>query len=204
MKASLFLVIFLGAFLISCKEKGPLPIHGPKEFIEGVDIDTVYHTIPFWNFENQEGERIGSDFYYGKVYIADFFFSHCPSICPEMLESLKLVQEELKDLDVEIVSYTVDPKNDDIERLKWYATSNEINTENWNFVTGNQHDIYELGVNGYFLPNQEDALAPGGFLHSEKIVLLDKMSRIRGWYDGTDLEEVKKLIKDAKTLLIEK
>lgn len=204
MKASLFLVIFLGAFLISCTEKGPLPIHGPKEFIEGVDIDTVYHTIPFWNFENQEGERIGSDFYYGKVYIADFFFSHCPSICPEMLESLKLVQEELKDLDVEIVSYTVDPKNDDIERLKWYATSNEINTENWNFVTGNQHDIYELGVNGYFLPNQEDALAPGGFLHSEKIVLLDKMSRIRGWYDGTDLEEVKKLIKDAKTLLIEK
>ena len=116
----------------------------------------------------------------------------------------ELAKEELKDLDVEIVSYTVDPKNDDIERLKWYATSNEINTENWNFVTGNQHDIYELGVNGYFLPNQEDALAPGGFLHSEKIVLLDKMSRIRGWYDGTDLEEVKKLIKDAKTLLIEK
>jgi protein SCO1/2 len=204
MKTRLFLAFILALFLISCSEKGPLPIHGPKEFLEGIDKDTVYHTIPFWNFENQEGNRIGSEFYYGKVYIADFFFSHCPSICPKMLENLKVVQKELEDTDIEIVSYTVDPKNDNVERLKWYAEENNIDTENWNFVTGNQQDIYKLGVNGYFLPNQEDALAPGGFLHSEKIVLLDKQSRIRGWYDGTDEEEVKKLIEDTKTLINEK
>lgn len=204
MKTTLFLALIAGLFLLSCSEKGPLPIHGPKEFLEGVDKDTVYHTIPFWNFENQEGDRIGSEFYYGKVYIADFFFTHCPTICPKMLESLKVVQEELKDLDIEIVSYTVDPKNDNVERLKWYAENNKINTYNWNFVTGNQNEIYELGVNGYFLPNQEDALAPGGFLHSEKIVLLDKQSRIRGWYDGTNQQEVIKLIEDIKRLVNEK
>lgn len=204
MKTTLFLALIAGLFLVSCSEKDPLPIHGPKEFLEGVDKDTVYHTIPFWNFENQEGDRIGSEFYYGKVYIADFFFTHCPTICPKMLESLKVVQEELKDLDIEIVSYTVDPKNDNVERLKWYAENNKINTYNWNFVTGNQNEIYELGVNGYFLPNQEDALAPGGFLHSEKIVLLDKQSRIRGWYDGTNQQEVIKLIEDIKRLVNEK
>lgn len=203
MKARLFLALISGLLLASCSEKAPLPIHGPKEFIEGIDKDTVYHAIPFWSFENQNGDRIGSEFYQGKVYIADFFFSHCPSICPQMLESLKVVQEELKGFDIEIVSYTVDPKNDNVERLKWYADNNEINTSNWNFVTGNQQEIYKLGVNGYFLPNQEDALAPGGFLHSEKIVLLDKKSRIRGWYDGTEEEEVRKLIEDTKTLINE-
>ena len=196
-----YLVVFVVALLAfsSCISE-PLPILGEKEFIEGVDKDTVYHTIPFWSFENQEGKMVGTTDYQGEIYIADFFFSHCPSICPKMLENMKYIQEELKDLNINIVSYTVDPKNDNVERLKWYVENNEINTDNWNFVTGIQQDIYELGVNGYLVPNQEDALAPGGFLHSEKFILIDKKSRIRGFYDGTELEQVDQLIKDVKTL----
>lgn len=196
-----YLVVFVVTLMVlsGCINE-PLPILGEKEFIEGVDKDTVYHTIPFWSFENQEGKMVGTTDYQGKIYIADFFFSHCPSICPKMLENMKYVQEELKDLNISIVSYTVDPKNDNVERLKWYAENNEINTDNWNFVTGIQQDIYELGVNGYLVPNQEDALAPGGFLHSEKFILIDEKSRIRGFYDGTELEQVNQLIKDVKTL----
>jgi len=204
MKNYLLISTIITLFLVSCGEQKPLPIHGPKEFVAGIDKDTVYHTIPYWNFTNQEGDRVGSEFLQGKVYIADFFFSHCPTICPVMLESLRKVQAELKDQEIEIVSYTVDPKNDTPERLKAYTKSNKIDVSNWNFVTGNQKDIYELGVNSYFLPNQEDALAPGGFLHSEKIVLLDRQARIRGWYDGTDEVQVNQLIKDTKTLLNEK
>lgn len=199
MKNYLVVIVVALLALSSCISE-PLPILGEKEFIEGVDKDTVYHTIPFWSFENQEGKMVGTTDYQGEIYIADFFFSHCPSICPQMLENMKYVQEELKDLNINIVSYTVDPKNDNVERLKWYAENNEINTDNWNFVTGIQQDIYELGVNGYLVPNQEDALAPGGFLHSEKFILIDKKSRIRGFYDGTELEQVDQLIKDVKTL----
>lgn len=199
MKNYLFVFVVALLALSSCISE-PLPILGEKEFIEGVDKDTVYHTIPFWSFENQEGKMVGTTDYQGEIYIADFFFSHCPSICPQMLENMKYVQEELKDLNINIVSYTVDPKNDNVERLKWYVENNEINTDNWNFVTGIQQDIYELGVNGYLVPNQEDALAPGGFLHSEKFILIDKKSRIRGFYDGTELEQVDQLIKDVKTL----
>lgn len=198
------LVLFIGLYFTSCTNNNPLPIHGPKEFIEGIDKDTIYHTIPYWNFENQAGERISSEFVNDKIYIADFFFSHCPSICPEMLVSLKKVQAELSDIDLEIISFTVDPKNDNVERLKWYAEKNEINTANWNFLTGVQQDIYELGVNGFLVPNQEDALAPGGFLHSEKFILIDKHSRIRGWYDGTVDAEMKQLVTDARKLNNEK
>lgn len=204
MRKLLIISAALVLFFASCQDHKSLPIYGPKEFVEGIDKDTVYHTIPYWNFENQEGNRVGSEFFQGKVYIADFFFSHCPTICPVMLESLREVQAALKGQDIEIVSYTVDPKNDTPERLKEYVTYNKIDTENWNFVTGNQKDIYELGVNSYFLPNQEDALAPGGFLHSEKIVLVDRQARIRGWYDGRNEEQVKQLINDTKTLLNEK
>ncbi len=198
---SYFLIISAVIVLLgSCSESEPLQIFGPKEFIEGVDKDTVYHTIPFWSFENQDGKMVGTNDYQGELYIADFFFSHCPSICPTMLENMKHVQKELEDYNINIISYTVDPKNDHVERLKWYTENNQIDTKNWNFVTGIQQDIYELGVKGYLVPNQEDALAPGGFLHSEKFILIDKKSRIRGFYDGTEEHDIEKLIKDVKTL----
>ena len=107
---------------------------------------------------------------------------------------------ELED-DVELISYTVDPDRDSVERLREYANSYDVNFNNWNLLTGDQKTIYELGVNGYLVPNQEDALAPGGFLHSEKMILIDQQQRIRGYYDGTDEENISKIVKDIKKLL---
>ena len=88
-----------------------------------------------------------------------------------------------------------------MERLKWYAEKNNIDTQNWNFLTGEKQDLYELGVNGYLVSSQEDALAPGGFLHSEKFILVDTQGRIRGMYDGTQKEQVDKMINDARLLV---
>ena len=203
MKQVLLIAIAFALFFSSCSEKKELPIFGPKEFIEGIDKDTVYHTIPFWSFTNQDNQVMSSQDYEDKIYITDFFFTHCPGVCPELLKSLKHIQHELKNVDVEIISHTVDPKNDTPERLKWYVEKNEVDTHNWNFLTGVQQDIYELGVNGYLVPNQEDALAPGGFLHSEKLMLIDKKNRIRGFYNGRDKESVAKLIEDVNLLVNE-
>ncbi len=203
MKAILLGGIALVLLLSSCSEKKELPIFGAKEFIVGIDKDTVYHTIPFWSFINQDNERVSSQDYQDKIYIADFFFTHCPGVCPELLESLKTVQQALKGTDVSIISHTVDPKNDTPERLKWYVNKNNIDTQNWNFLTGNKQEIYELGVNGYLVPNQEDALAPGGFLHSEKFILIDKKKRIRGFYNGRDQASVNQLLEDVKLLIDE-
>ena len=115
--------------------------------------------------------------------MVDFFFTHCPSICPTMTANMKRIQNEINKecLDsIELISYTVDPIRDSVSRLYEYARTYGVNFSNWNLLTGDQSAIYELGVNGYLVPNQEDALAPGGFLHSEKLILIDQNKRIRG------------------------
>ena len=195
-------ILFL-LLIVGCAEKTEidiLPIYGNKEFVEGVDIDTVYHTIPAWSFQNQYGYTINSNSYLGKIYVVDFFFSHCPTICPSMTMNMVKLQKLTKDLNVGFVSFTVDPKKDSSERLLWYQDAFGINGENWNLLTGNQSLIYQLGVNGFLVPNQEDALAPGGFLHSEKMMLIDAKSRIRGYYDGTDEDQMNVLLNDIKKL----
>ena len=180
-----------------------LPIYGNKDFDSSIDKDTVYHTIPFWSFMNQNGKEINSIQYANKVCLVDFFFTHCPTICPRMTLNMREVQIQLeKDClsNVELLSFTVDPKRDSIERLKEYSTSYETKDNNWSFLTGNQNEIYELGVNGYLVPNQEDALAPGGFLHSEKLILIDKKGRLRGYYDGTNSENIATIVQHIKQL----
>ena len=117
---------------------------------------------------------------------------------------MKKIQNALKKecLDnVELLSFTVDPKRDSIERLNEYANSYDLDSLNWNLLTGDQNTIYELGINGFLVPNQEDALAPGGFLHSEKLILIDKAQRIRGYYDGTDTTTIPIIVEHIKSLL---
>ena len=117
---------------------------------------------------------------------------------------MKKIQDALKKecLDsVELLSFTVDPKRDSIDRLYEYANSYDLDTVNWNLLTGDQNIIYELGINGFLVPNQEDALAPGGFLHSEKLILVDKDKRIRGYYDGTDTTIIPIIVQHIKTLI---
>jgi protein SCO1 len=201
-KGSLY-ILLISLFFLSCKEESKLPVWGQKEFIEGIDTDTIYHTLSYWNFTNQDGELISKGDYEGKVYVANFFFTRCPGICPVLTKNLRQVQAETKGLNVSFLSHTVDPKNDTVGRLKWYCEDKQLDNSNWDFVTGEQKAIYEMGVLSYLVPNSENALAPGGFLHSDKFILIDTKSRIRGMYSGTDSTEVNKLIIDINKLLVE-
>ena len=181
-----------------------IPIYGNKDYDPKIDKDTVYHQVPIWSFSNQNGSLIRSKDLNDKVQLVDFFFTNCPTICPKMTINMKKIQDFLKKEcleDVELLSFTVDPKRDSIERLHEYANSYGLDTVNWNLLTGDQNIIYELGINGFLVPNQEDALAPGGFLHSEKLILVDKEQRIRGYYDGTDTTIIPIIVQHIKTLI---
>lgn len=183
------------------KEKTDLPIYGEKEFIPGVDKDTIYHTVSDWNFVNQDSTVISDQNYHGKPYVAYFFFTNCPKICPKINSNMKFFQEQTQGLDFNVVAHTVDPERDSIERLKFYGDEYGFDYSNYNFVTGKKETIYQLGITGYMVPNQEDALAPGGFLHSEKLILVDSKGRIRGYYEGTEMAQVELLIEDLKLLI---
>jgi protein SCO1/2 len=187
-----------------------LPYVGPREAVEIVledgssRIDTAYHTIPDFILTDQDGKPFYSDSLKGKIYVADFFFTRCPSICPSMQYSMLRLQKKFEGLhDFHLVSFTVDPENDTPEALKAYAENLGADFSNWTF----------LAYKGYFINALEDPGAPGGFLHSEYFVLVDKKGnlrsgvdkekRLRVVYDGTSDYEVNELIDDIKVLLAE-
>lgn len=179
-----------------------LPIYGERDNDE--KGDTIYHTVGNFSLKNQEGEIYSHNELEGKIYVANFFFTSCPSICPKMMTNMKKFANAFKmDDEVKIVSFTVDPETDTVEKLKKYADKNRINAKQWNLLTGDKETIYELGVYGYLLSAQEDALAPGGFLHSSQFILIDKEKRIRGIYEGTKVKEIDRMIEEAKILLNE-
>lgn len=189
---------------IEKKKSNILPIYGNKDFDPKIDNDTIYHKIPTWTFLNQNGVEKNSAALENKVQLVDFFFTNCPTICPKMTVNMKKIQTAINSQcldDVAFVSFTVDPNRDSVERLNDYAKSYLVDSSNWNILTGEQSYIYELGINGFLVPNQEDALAPGGFLHSEKLILIDKEQRIRGYYDGTDSTNIPIIVEHIKSLL---
>lgn len=197
-KIAIFLLpIFL--FFSSCEEN-KLQHYGHHD-IDPDTMETVFHQIPEFSFVNQNNEIITEKKLDNKITIVDFFFTTCGSICPKMTKNMKQLQEDLMgDSEIQFLSHTVNPELDTVEKLQKYIEKFELNTPNWNFVTGNKQQIYEMGVNYYLLSTQEDALAEGGFLHSEFFVLIDKNRNHRGFYDGTDKEEMERLKKDLKTL----
>ena len=185
-------------------KKYNLPIFGNKEFEPSIDRDTLYHVIPKWSFLNQNGNSKSSKDFKNKVRLVDFFFTSCPTICPKMTVNMKKIQQLINTdclNNIELLSFTVDPLRDSVEKLKEYCNTYNVDSKNWNMLTGDQNSIYELGVNGFLVPNQEDALAPGGFLHSEKMILIDKKNRIRGYYDGTDSLNIPIIVQHIKSLL---
>jgi len=195
-------------FILSCtaeETKILLPYFGPREVNPSDKNDTIYHSVPEFGFLNQDGKFITQDDFKDKIYIANFFFTSCPSICPKMMTELKRFRKitDEKNYDVMIISHTVDPKRDTVETLKRYAEKNAINTSKWHLVTGDKDVIYELGMDGYFLSAGEDASADGGFLHSEIVVLVDKEKHIRGLYTGTETKEIDRLISDLELLIKE-
>lgn len=178
-----------------------LPIIGPRMLAEGSTTDTIYHTIPPFEFINQNNETVSSDFYEGKIYVADFFFATCPTICPKMAVHMMELQKHFYDVkDFKLLSITVNPENDTPEVLKDYSKKVHAMDSVWNFLTGDKETIYKLAYEGFLANAGKDDLAPGGFLHSSNLYLIDSKGRIRGIYDGTSTTETNDL-KDAIKIL---
>lgn len=199
-------VILLGIVtisIISCDNSSrKLPIMGERDFVNG---DSVYHTIPDFSFVNQDSSFITNKTYEGKIYVADFFFTTCPTICPVMKKQMLRVYEKYKENPkVGILSHTIDPRHDSVKVLKEYASQLGINGKMWNFVTGEKAKIYEIGEKSYYVTAGEDSTAAGGIIHSGAFILVDTKRRVRGIYDGTKETDVTKLIKDMEVLLNEK
>jgi protein SCO1/2 len=165
--------------------------------------DTVYHKIAAFSFLNQEGETIGNEDVAGKVYVADFFFTSCPTICPIMKKEMLRVYDAYKDSpDFQILSHTIDPSHDTVELLNDYAERLGVeDASTWHFLTGDQERIFEIGQTSYLSTAMEDKNAPGGLLHSGAFVLIDQEGHIRGVYDGTKEDQVDELLADIPKLL---
>lgn len=171
---------------------------------EGIS-DTIYDPIPLFAFTNQEGKIIANDFIAGKVAVVDFFFTKCTSICPMLSSQMARLQYSVKaegiNDQVVFLSHTVDPKNDTPEVLKAYAERMGADFSNWNFVTGNEEDIYWQAKEGYKLTAFPSDTAQGGFFHTDQIALIDQDGKIRGYYDGTSTKAVDQLFMDLHLLL---
>lgn len=180
-----------------------LQVLGPKK-LGGTGSDTIYHTIGNFKLVDQNKDTITEKITDNKIYVADFFFATCQSICPQMSTQLNRVQNEFKnDNDFLILSHTVNPSHDTAEVLFAYAGKYQALPNKWHFLTGSKKTIYDLARYDYLVNALEDDGTPEGFLHSELFLLVDKEKRIRGMYDGTDSVQVNKLIADIKLLKTE-
>lgn len=177
-----------------------LPIYGNKQF-DGKD--TIYHTIPAFSFLNQNGDTISDSIMYDKVIVADFFFTTCPSICIDMAKNLRKIQHHFfNEKDVRILSFTVDPETDSVPQLQKYAVENEVNSKIWHLLTGNKKELYDLARNSFLVTALKGDGGPNDFIHSEKLILIDKERRIRGYYNGTDEASVDQMRIDIQRLLV--
>lgn len=186
-----------------------LPIYGPKEPFpsktrKGKDfMDTAYFKVPDFSFLDQNGNTVTREIMKGKVTIVDFFFTSCQSICIDMTSNLHLVQEKfINDRDVLILSHTVNPETDSVKQLFSYAVEKDVNSKMWRLLTGDKKELYNQARYGYFITADKGDGGPDDFIHDDKLVLIDKEGRIRGYYDGTDDIAVKQLISDTKMLLV--
>lgn len=194
---------------IACESKTQkLPIIGERDVVEKVMdgktvVDTVYAAIPEFQFLNQDSTLISNKDFDNKIYVANFFFTHCPSICPTMQRNvLKAYQKYKGNEGVAFLSHSIDFKYDQPHILKSYATKLGVDNDQWQFVTGSKSAIYGIS-DKYLVFTKEDENVPGGYDHSGYLVLIDHNKYIRGVYDGTSEEETEKLMKDMDILLAE-
>ncbi|MDX5339820.1 MAG: SCO family protein [Cyclobacteriaceae bacterium] len=209
MKISPLLLIFSGLVMaFACKStpettEGPiqLPILGERYVDE--NQDTIYHQIADFAFINQLGDTISSEDVEGKVYVADFFFTTCPTICPIMKKEMLRVYEKFGgNPEFMILSHSIDPSYDTQEVLRDYAEKLGVeDAQTWNFLTGDQEKIFEIGQTSYLTTAMADQAEPGGFLHSGAFLLVDQKGHIRGVYDGTKSDQVDRLLNDIPKLL---
>ncbi|WP_442591661.1 SCO family protein [Pedobacter sp. AW31-3R] len=207
----IFTVLAVSAlFLSSCKEEKKLPIYGLRdtETVKNADgsttVDTIYQTIPAFKLLNQDSTYITNAQFKGKIYIADFFFTSCTSICPQMHRNLKTIYDQFQDNpEVMFLSHTIDFKYDKPSVLKKYAQKLGVDGPKWQFVYGPKETIYTMAEKNYLVAVQADSTNRDGYVHQGYLVLIDKDRRIRGAYDGTDAAQVAQLTKDIPVLLAE-
>lgn len=215
MRVALFAIIVVTAILVgyfmSMPDEKPLKIYNPVDVKpEMVDRDLVRmgfgHTIAPFKFTDQNGNTFSSKSLKNKIYVAEYFFTTCGTICPKMNLQMQRVQEAFAgNSKVNILSFTVDPETDTVAQIKNYAESHGANDKQWHFLTGKKEDLYALARKSFFVLKPAAAQNQGDvgsdFIHTNNFVLIDGKSRIRGYYDGTSEHEVSSLIHDMKQLL---
>lgn len=205
-------LLFFAFSFVACNselEERELPIYGKKDLVirvvDGKEVQ-VEEPLPYseFSFTDQEGRTFTQDDVLGKVHVADFFFTSCPTICPKMKQQMLRVHDAFShEKQLVIVSHSIDPRHDSVAVLKNYAQKLEIDSDQWHLVVGEKAFTYEL-AGEYMIHAAEDATAPGGFVHSGAFILFDQKRRIRGFYDGTEAEDVDRLMEDITLLLAEK
>ncbi len=196
---------FITWFFLSKKDEAPiryLAYYGPKNLLK--INDTSYHSVPDFEFTDQYNQKVNKQTVKDKIYVTEYFFTTCKSICPVMNTNLEKIYKEFKNRnDLLILSHTVNPENDSVAVLKQYSDLHGVNDNRWLFLTGSKKALYQLARKGYLLNAEEGNGGEEDFIHTQNFALVDKESHIRGFYDGTDSLEIIRLTQEIKLLLKE-
>ena len=205
----LFIVIFtisgVSIFNIALTPEKKLPIYSPSMVSSDLVDDELkhvkkYHKISDFNLVNQNGIDVTQNNYDKKIYVADFFFTTCPTICPIMTGNMVFLQNQLNNQDIMFASFSVTPDIDSVEVLKKYALEKGVDDKKWNLMTGDKKQIYNLARKSFLVVKDDPQMGSHDMIHTENFVLVDKEKRIRGFYDGTKIEEMNKIISDIEIL----
>ncbi|MBO0331121.1 MULTISPECIES: SCO family protein [Flavobacteriaceae] len=212
-KYKLFGIVMLGLsaviiylFYNALQPQKMLPVYQPSMVDKSLVDSTLhytkkYHKVADFALVNQNGDTITQENYKDKIYVADFFFTTCLTICPIMTKNMGEIQEAVKgDPDIMLLSHSVTPQIDTVAQLKRYALEKGVIDSKWNLVTGDKKQIYELARKSYLAVKNDGDGGPFDMIHTENFILVDKEKRIRGFYDGTNREEINKLLEDIKIL----
>ena len=200
--SSIILLLFYNALLPQKK----LPVFQPAMVNYELVDSTIqhvkkFHRIAEFEFINQNGKTVTHENFNGKIYVADFFFTTCPTICISMTDNLLKVQKEIQNNpNILLISHSVTPKIDSVSQLKKYAVEKGVNDKKWHLVTGDKKEIYELARKSYLAVKDEGDGGPFDMIHTENFILVDPDKRIRGFYDGTDSQEIQRLLSEIKIL----
>ena len=202
-------IAILALFYDALKPKEKLAIYQPSmvnyELVDStLQHKKKYHKIAPFSLTNQNGLTVTEKDYMNKIYVADFFFTTCPSICPKMTANMVLIQENIKtDNQVLLLSFSVTPEIDSVQQLKSYAIEKGVIDSKWNLLTGNKKEIYELARKSYLAVKTDGDGGEHDMIHTENFILVDPEKRIRGFYDGTDINAMDELLSDIKVLQME-
>ncbi|MFM6975305.1 MAG: SCO family protein [Sphingobacteriaceae bacterium] len=209
MKKILISIFFLGIMAACSRTPKTLPYLGEREPIEKTVngktvVDTLYQSIPPFSYLNQDSIPVTEKDFEGKIYVADFFFTSCNTICPIMHRNLLKVYEKYKgNQQVKILSHSIDTKYDLPSKLKKYASQLGVQGNQWEFVHGSRDSIYAISAKNYLVAAYEDEKDPQGYVHQGWFILVDKKRHLRGAYDGTKTDQVEQMMKDMEVLLKE-